>query len=164
MSLLTAMRLRSLIRYDPETGLFTNLVTRGSRAIAGAIAGSPDADGYLQIKIDGENLKAHRLAFLYMTGEWPVDLVDHRNGVVSDNRWDNLRNATPITNSQNKHKAYSSNELGILGVSYDKARCKYIAQLAIEGRQTNLGRFDTAAAAEAAYIAAKRLHHEGNTL
>lgn len=161
---LTAERLRELMRYDPETGIFTNRVTRGSRAQKGAVAGSPDSDGYLQIRIAGKNRKAHRLAVLYMTGRWPDELVDHWDGCTANNRWKNIRCATPAVNSQNMRRARSDSKTKLLGASFDAKRNKYLAQILIGGVKKNLGRFETAELAHAAYLDAKRKHHEGNTL
>lgn len=161
---MNAETLRALMHYEPSTGIFTNVVSRSSRAIKGMTAGSPDKEGYLQIRINGKNMKAHRLAWLYMTGEWPTGCIDHLNGFPADNRWENLRDASPAINSQNTHRARCDSGTGLLGASYDKQRRKHLAQISINGKKKNLGRFATAIEAHAAHIAAKRQLHEGNTL
>ena len=163
-TVITLERLRELLVYEPTTGVFTNRVSRSSRALAGSVAGSPDADGYLQIRLDGKNYKAHRLAWLYITGSWPTGLIDHHNGKVAENRFTNLRDATPRVNSQNVHGARIDSGTGLLGSSFDAKRGKYLAQISINGRKKNLGRYATAEEAHQVHIAAKRLHHEGNQL
>jgi len=89
---LTAELLRKSLHYDPATGVFTRQVDRGGRGgRAGAIAGTPDGLGRINISIHSVLYKAHRLAWLYMTGEWPLHPVAHLNHDLSDNRWENLR-------------------------------------------------------------------------
>src|SRR5690606_34614864 len=96
--MLTQQRLKELLYYDPETGIFTRLVGRsGPRARAGDVAGSDNGKGYIRIYVDGRPYKAHRLAWFYMHGEWPEE-IDHRNGERADNRLSNLR---PVTRQQN---------------------------------------------------------------
>lgn len=86
---LTAGRLRELLHYNPETGTFTWIArsAHGSHIRIGAIAGSsPNSNGYLQIRADGRTYKAHRLAWLYVNGEWPRADIDHKNGVRACDR------------------------------------------------------------------------------
>ena len=91
--------LRGLLAYDPSSGHFTWRVRRG-RAAAGKQAGYPQSRGYIQIGVRGSLYLAHRLAWLYMTGEWPVAEIDHRDGVINNNKWENLRPATRPENQQ----------------------------------------------------------------
>lgn len=90
---LTAERLRELLHYDPETGLFTRQVTTGGRygAQAGAVAGTKHHGGRTLISVESKRHFADRLAFLYMTGEWPTHEVRHANEQPDDDRWSNLR-------------------------------------------------------------------------
>ena len=100
---LTAEYLRWNLRYDPETGQFTRLRHRYGRTTDGAKLGSPKAPGgYLRIGICDKLYLAHRLAYLYMTGEWPPEEVDHVNMVRGDNRWANLRAASRRMNLANR--------------------------------------------------------------
>ena len=154
---LTAERLREVLQYDPETGVFTRLVDRGGRKV-GVVAGSVTGHGYTSIQIAGVRYLAHRLAFLWMTGEWPIDDVDHINGVAGDNRWSNLRPATRAENMQNQRRAQSNNKLGLLGVCRDGNR--FSARIKVDGQRIHLGLFATPEQAHAAYLDAKRRLHE----
>ena len=101
---LTLQRLREVLSYDPDTGLFTWKKRTGSRAVVGAIAGTANNGGYIQVSIDGVLYYAHRLAWLYMTGEWPEAEVDHARMRPGDNRWDQIREASRSQNEQNKRR------------------------------------------------------------
>ena len=161
-SLLTPERLRELLHYDPETGLFTWRQRRGSRAPQGGVAGSHDALGYIQIGVDGVGHHAQRLAWLYQKGVWPEFTVDHVNGVPDDNRFSNLRDVSHQSNIQNQRRAPRSNTSGFLGVSASGNRWR--AAIVVNLRQIHLGCFATPEAAHAAYVEAKRRLHEGCTL
>lgn len=97
---LTAERLRELLHYDPDTGAFTWLVSRG-KAKRGDVAGWPNGRGYLQVGIDGRAPSLHRPAFLWMTGAYPAGAVDHINGDGTDNRWANIRCVSASDNQRN---------------------------------------------------------------
>lgn len=101
---LTAEKLRHILHYDPETGVFTWMVSPRRRTKVGDEAGNRDYHGYVNITHEGTRYRAHRLAWLYMTGEWPADLVDHKDQNRSNNRWLNLRPATKAQNGQNTRK------------------------------------------------------------
>jgi len=149
---LTAEALRLVLHYNPETGVFTRLVP-ASNAAAGEVAGSEDEDGYIVIGVQGAQHRAHRLAFLYMTGEWPAQQVDHRNLDKGDNRWTNLRFATPSQNNQNA-PVKSNNTSSCKGVSWYVAGKKWRARIVLNKREISLGYFDDFDAAKAAYEAA----------
>ena len=151
---LTAERLRELLHYDPKTGIFTWLVSR--RVVrAGDQAGTVKEDGYLYIKIDQRSHLGHRLAWLYMTGKWPPDQVDHRDLVGSHNWWENLRLAD---NSQNNANSECRAASGIKGVTWVESRKRWQAQITVHGRNIFLGRFSEAGEAAAAYATAARAH------
>ncbi len=156
---LTADGLRSVLDYDAETGNFHWKVTRG-RAIAGAQTGYKNARGYLIIRIDGKNYKAHRLAWLYVTGEWPANQIDHINNNPGDNRFCNLREATHSENMMNKSR-YANNKSGFKGVHLHKQSKRWRARIRIDNKNISLGLFDTPQLAYAAYCsAAYKLHGE----
>lgn len=161
-STLTAEALRAILHYDPETGHFTWLEDRG-RIRVGDRAGSLQWLGrtaYLYICIDHKQHRAHRLAWLYMTGKWPEDMLDHRDGDGSNNRFANLREATGAQNSQAPNKRMlPQNTSGYTGVSTKKGRNKWNASIAVNRRRIYLGSFSTAEEASAAYLAAKRRLH-----
>lgn len=149
MSELTRDRLKELLHYDPYTGRLTWLVDRKGPARAGCEAGCDNGQGYRRIYVDGKPYKGHRLAWFYMTGQWPRE-VDHINGDRSDNSWANLRE---VTRSQNKmnFSVYRSNSSGYPGVSYYRRTGKWKAQIQKAGQKTFLGYHDTPEQAAAAY-------------
>ena len=155
-SMFTQQRLQELLHYDPTTGVFTRLVQTSGNAKIGDVAGSRHVAGYRQCHTDGKVYLSHRLAWLYMTGSWPIDQIDHRNGVRNDNRWSNLREATQAENQQN-HKMRRDNTSGFIGVA--RFRNKWRAQIQINGRLKHIGCFTTPDDAHAAYLAAKAELH-----
>jgi hypothetical protein len=158
---LTAERLRELLHYDPETGVFVWRVRCG-HALPGAVAGGVDYTGYHYIKLDTRRYGSHRLAWLHTYGAWPSDSVDHVNGAKADNRIQNLRDVPRRVNMQNQKKPHTNNVAGFLGVY--KAGRRWRAQIRHEGTARNLGRHDTPEQAHAAYLCAKRKLHAGCTL
>lgn len=156
--LLTAARLRELLHYNPETGAFVNRVRRG-RIAAGTPAGSPHCCGYIQIQVDGYNYLAHRLAWLWMTGKWPADGIDHRDLNRSNNRWDNLRPGNRSQNNTNC-RAHRDSKSGIKGVRQHRTG-RWEARVCANRVTIYLGLFDTPEEASAAYFAkARELHGE----
>lgn len=146
---------RALLDYDPETGVFRwRKSSRNTKPgqVAGYCAG-----GYRQIGVNGTVYFAHRLAFLYMTGEWPAHDVDHRNGDRSDNSWANLRSASRSENNQNLGSR-SDNRCGAKGV-WANVYGSFSAQIQIRGTRHWLGNHPTIEAATAAYLRAKRELH-----
>lgn len=164
---LTAQRLRELLHYDPETGVFTRRVAT-SRSHVGSVAGTLNVCGYLVARLDGTLYLLHRLAHLYMTGEWPEYGVDHKDTHRANNCWLNLRPADQRLNMQNQRRSQAGSKSGLLGVSpakpADSGEVKFRARIVTDGRERHLGTFQTAQLAHEAYIAAKRQHHEGCTI
>lgn len=161
--ILSAERLREVLNYDPETGVFTWNISRRGTAKAGSKAGSLDAKGYILIRVDGARFKAHRLAWFYIHEEWP-EMIDHWNGDKSDNRIKNLRPASASVNSQNRRKAAAHRRDAALGVAWCDARQKWMARIKVDRRTLFLGRFALEGDAIEAYITAKRKLHEGCTI
>ena len=152
---LNAATLRELLDYDPETGVFRRRVRSSNRINVGDVAGSANGDGYLKIRILGRHYRAHRLAWLYAYGEWPVGQIDHINGRRDDNRIENLRDVNHCENTRNA-KIKSNNKTGVLGVYWYKRNNKFYAQIRGEGRQIFIGSFDTLDAAAFARKEAER--------
>lgn len=160
---LTQSRLKERLSYDAETGIFIWIMSTTARVPVGAKAGKLDAGGYITIKIDNVQYKAHRLAWLFQTGVHPEKYVDHINGNRSDNRFINLREADERLNAQNTRTARKDNKSSrFLGVSLERSSGKWIASIAIDGSNSKkLGRFQTELEASEAYVAAKRVLHVG---
>lgn len=155
---LTAERLRLMLDYDQQTGVFTWKEKPSKQVIAGAEAGHLQADqGYVVIKIRGVLHKAHRLAWLHVTGRWPAGVIDHRNGNKSDNSFTKLRDTTRAVNQQNQIRAHKNSSTGLLGVARDGDR--YSARIRVHGRLRTIGRYSTPELAHAAYMVAKRELH-----
>lgn len=161
-TLLTAEMVREILNYDPETGVFTWRKSIGGRSSPSAIAGRICQDGWRDIGINGPKYAAHRLAWIYMTGEWPSLYIDHINGDRLDNRFSNLRVVDNTVNIQNQRKANKRNSVGLLGVTTYKGR--FIAQIGVNKKQIRLGCFSTPEEAHAAYLDAKRRLHPGCTI
>ncbi len=149
---LTLERLKAVLRYEPETGLFFWLEGNRWRRKS-LLAGGNTESGYSNIWVEGKRYFSHRLAWFYMTGEWPNPECDHRDGNRSNNRIVNLREATPLQNSHNM-KMRKDNLIGLKGVYRRKQRGKYSARIHIFGKHTHLGQFDCPAAAHFAYVIA----------
>ncbi|UVK55105.1 HNH endonuclease [Mesorhizobium sp. AR02] len=156
MPALTAERARELLIYDPETGALRWRVPRG--VASGALAGTRTADGYTQVEIDYRLYRAHRVIWLMMTGKWPKHLVDHRNGMRADNRWKNLREATPLQNARNR-KPGKSNSSGTVGVSFIASRKKWQAYIGLDNQIVKLGHFEDKTDAISARQEAERQHY-----
>lgn len=134
-------RLRDLLNYDPETGVFTWAYSRtGCRA--GDRCGRIQYTGYREIGIDYGLYRENMIAWTYMTGEWPDRDVDHINRIRDDNRWCNLRLATRTQNSGNEGLR-SNNTSGYKGVTLDVQSGLWRAQIRMAGKKVNLGRFAT---------------------
>ena len=159
-------RLRALLSYDADTGAFTHraLSSVKSRAKIGEVAGGPRKDGYYAVKVDGRLYPAHRLAWAYVTGEWPTQQIDHINGDKMDNRFSNLRDVNTSQNKQNTRVARIDNTSGMLGAHKCAGTQKWKAQIRVDGKLKYLGLYATPAAAHEAYVLAKRKMHPAGTL
>lgn len=137
---ITHDELLALVHYDPETGIFTNRST-------GQRLDKLTSSGYARFYIAKINFIAHRAAWLYMTGSAPTAFIDHANHDRGDNRWSNLREASPAQSSYNR-KGWG--KTGFKGVS--KEHRKYVASGSVDGKRVRLGSFDTPEAAHEAYV------------
>lgn len=151
---LTAQRLRELLHYDPDTGLFIWLARCSNRALPGSIAGGGQSQGYLAIGVDRRRYLAHRLAWLYMTGAWPAAQVDHIDRDRKNNRWSNLREATAKQNAENA-AAHRDSASGVKGIGWVASRQKWVARICSNGERKQIGSFCTLEEAMAARQAAE---------
>ena len=155
MSDLTQARLKELLSYDPNTGVFIWLVKRPPKIFIGSIAGSLNDRGYRRIDIDRKQHKAHRLVWLYIHGEFPNGEIDHINREKADNRLVNLRVVTRAVNQQNC-ALRKRNTSGVTGVCWDKRRQKWQAYVKVNKKQNSLGYFAKIEEAIAARKAAEK--------
>jgi hypothetical protein len=147
---ITFEEVRELLDYDQHTGELRWRARKGARR-AGRIAGCRQPRGYIRIQLKNRKCYlAHRLAWLWMTGLWPAEEIDHRDGNPSNNAWDNLREATRAQNGANR-RVNSNNRLGIKGVRKRPDYRRFEAQIKVAGRKHVIGYFDTAEEAQRAY-------------
>jgi hypothetical protein len=172
---LTAEYVRQILYYNPETGVFTwrtrprehfatlnAFATWNAKYAHRATGGSTNKDGYLRIGINGNSYYAHRLAWLYMTGEWPTDEIDHVNGTTIDNKISNLRQASHAQNMINR-KLQKNNTSGHKGVRWSKRDRMWSVSIKTGGRTNYLGYFRDDQFDEAVAVyekAARELHGE----
>jgi hypothetical protein len=138
--MLTAERVRELLDYDPKTGQFTWKKSPGYKRLIGKAAGCTSPTGYVQVGLYNKLYYAHRLAWLWMTGDWPKRKLDHRNGNGLDNSFGNLREATHAQNMQNS-RLRKDNTTGYRGVC--RRGEKFQARIRTNGRSKCLGTFAT---------------------
>jgi len=155
--IITQEYLKSILNYNPETGMFTWKLRKAKRNHFGDEAGYLK-EGYRYVEINGKPFALHRLAFLYMNGEMPENLVDHINGVKNDNRWVNLRNATNQQNTINV-KLNANNKSGVRCVSYFKPMKKWILRCTVNKKRHFIGYFDDLDLARIAYEQFAKKHH-----
>ena len=167
------LNIKKLLNYDPETGIFVWLSrpvrpdyessdrswnTKYSGKLAGSIHASTSGRlFYINIKIYNKLYLAHRLVFLYMTGKFPLDQVDHKDRNGLNNRWENLRQANRMENSWNCGPQIN-NTSGFKGVHLDKRWGRYQALIRIRGKNKSLGYFDNPEDAHIAYATAAKKH------
>jgi hypothetical protein len=146
---------RDLVEYDPETGEFRWLFTRG-KLRAGMVAGYKfKKTGYITIMVNWKRMYAHRLAWYFVYNEWPNGHIDHINRNTSDNRICNLRVVDNSHNQRNR-KIAAHNKSGITGIWFSKKENKWEAYITIRRKRTRLGRFSEKADAIAARKAAEK--------
>lgn len=154
--MLSADRLRHLLDYDADTGVFRWRLSRGGSARAGDIAGGIDSHGYVRISVDCERYLGHRLAWLHIHGAWPEHDLDHRNGIRTDNRISNLREASRSNNLANRAASAAS---GMKGVYWQRQNRRWYSRISVQGRDIHLGTFDTPEEAHQAFMSASRQHY-----
>ena len=150
--MITQSRLKDLLSYDPDSGVFRWTAPRRG-VVVGQECGRISVHGYREICVDCKLYRANRLAFMYMLNRWPIGDAEHENRDKSDNRWSNLRDASRSQNSVNV-AVKASNKSGFIGVHWDRARQRWHAQIRVEGRKKNLGRYLDPVVAARVYDAA----------
>jgi hypothetical protein len=139
---ITQERLREVLDYDPDTGIFVWKVQLSSRGVVGTVAGCYcKRDGYIRISVDGYFCLAHRLAWFYVTGEWPKGQIDHKWGERSNNRIADIRDATHSQNQQNRHGPQRNNTSGYSGVGWQKRDKRWRARIKVNGKEIVVGYF-----------------------
>ena len=151
----SAERVRELLNYDPETGVFTRRVRTSNSINIGDIAGYVNTRGYISIMVNNRLCLAHRLAWIHVHGTWPLQCLDHIDGDTQNNR---------IVNMQNRRKSSNGSKSGFLGVSPVSLSTTWQARIKVDGKERYLGCFPTAEEAHAAYLTAKRELHSHCTI
>lgn len=149
--------LRERFLYDAATGIITRR-TNSSHGPIGSLAGWSDKHGYRNLSVNGKCFKAHRVAWAIHYGEHPVNVIDHINGIVDDNRIQNLRETTQSNNCKNQ-KLRITNSYGLKGLER-KANGDWIATICSDGVRYYLGTFKTKEEGYAAYCGAARILHK----
>jgi hypothetical protein len=140
--MLTQEILKQYVVYHPDTGWFTSTGVRYSSKQAGERVGTlHNTKGYRYLTIKGKTYREQRVAFLYMTGEWPKHQVDHINRIKDDNRWENLRDVPAAKNAQNR-KVFSTNKSGHTGVVWNRECLKWQVLCRANGKKHYGGLFD----------------------
>ena len=141
MTHLTAEKLRDVMHYNPDTGIFRWTKSRTNAVKDGTELKPNNPYGYIEVRVLGWRGFAHRLAFLFMDGKLPDNYVDHINGDKTDNRWSNLRDVPHVENMKNRCLSKSSSS-GAIGVSYCKSTGRWKAYINVGDKQKHLGRYD----------------------
>jgi hypothetical protein len=157
--MITADRLKELVNYDADTGLFTWKTTRRGCKVGNRV-GCVAKNGYIVIRLDDALYLAHRLAWLYVYGSWPKEQIDHINRTRGDNRLSNLREVSNAENAQNKRT--KANKSGFAGVRRENS--KWLAEIKVKYKLIRIGLFASPEEAHQAYINAKRKYHMASTL
>lgn len=158
--ILSQARLKELLDYNPETGLFTHKLYRGGRAKKDDVAGTITLDGYIRISIDGKIYKAHRLAWLYVYGHFPKQEIDHINRVRNDNRIFNLRDVNRYVNARNKTQAIK--KLTYPGASWYGRDQRWVSRIRVNGKRIHLGYYDDLISAVIAVKKAEMLYNKSS--
>ena len=157
---LTQQRLKEVVTFDDTTGIFIRKL-KAKRAVIGRTLGYKKSNGYIALSIDGQKYFAHRLAWLYVYGEFPKNDIDHIDGNRTNNKIENLRDVPRTENLQNIKIAKSHNKsTGILG-AYLHTSGKFMSRIKVNKKDIYLGLFESAEQANQAYLKAKQQFHKG---
>jgi hypothetical protein len=141
MKNLNLLLLKEMLDYNKETGIFTWKIDRNGAAKKGRKAGCISSDGYIVLSLFNKQYKAHRIAWLFIYGNMPINNIDHINGNKQDNRIDNLRDVTHIENSKNL-SIDKRNKSGKTGVGWHSVSKKWIANISVNKKLIHLGYFN----------------------
>lgn len=154
--------LRNLLNYNPETGILSWRIDRNVIK-AGEPIGSLHHSGYLVFKFKKRQYLVHRIIWFGMTGKWPDDQIDHIDTIKTNNKWNNLREASHTENQRNKNINKANNTSGYKGVTWHKKRQKWRADIKVNGKSLTIGSFDNILdAVKAREEAGKRFHKNFN--
>jgi len=157
--MITQDRLKELVNYDENTGIFIWKAKAANRVKIGSVIGSKHHTGYLTVFLDRKSYKLHKLALLYTDGVYPNEIVDHVNGIRDDNRRVNLRLATHSENTRNS-KIRSDNRSGIKGVNYrNKSGGQWVCRIHTNEGRKYLGCYKTQEEAEKVMKEARIKYH-----
>lgn len=137
---MTQKRLKEVLNYNEQSGVFTWKTAKAKRISVGDVAGCINKKGYITIRIDNKIYFAHRLAWLYVYGKMPNENIDHINQIKDDNRILNLREVDCAENNKNK-PMQENNTSGVTGVTWHKKAKRWQAYIQIDGTQKHLGLF-----------------------
>ena len=137
--MITHSELKKILHYDSLTGVFTWLSVKSNQVMVGDVAGTLDGKGYRRVGFNGSYKRAHRLAWFYAHGEWPVSQIDHINRNRDDNRLSNLRLANDQQNCRNRSP--SINKFGVIGLSWCKRSERFCSRITVDRKTKHLGYF-----------------------
>jgi HNH endonuclease/AP2 domain len=163
----TPEEIRSYMEYDKSSGVVRWKVRRHGRGGVinpGDAVGSVNAAGYLETRVNGYRDYVHRIAWALHYGAWPTQNIDHIDGDKRNNRISNLRDCSQRVNVENQRIVSRNNTSGFTGVVWRADKKRWSALIQVDGKRKRLGGFDTPEQAHAAYLSAKRIMHQGNTL
>jgi len=146
MGELTQKALKERLHYNPETGIFIRIARAGNQMVGSKVGYTCKKDGYIRIGVNGQRYLAHRLAWLYMTGEFPSHQIDHKKHIRDDNRWSEIQEATHQENGKNT-SLQTNNTSGSLGVFPRTDGKAWCASIKVNGKPLHLGSFSTKEAA-----------------
>ena len=152
--MITQARLKELLHYDPDTGVFTWNISRRGVVKSGSVAGTrylSCGKPYTRITIDGKKLRAHRLAWLYMHGELPRLGIDHKDGNGRNNAISNIRDVDQLENCKNR-RLQANSKSGYNGVVWDRFKNRWLVRIKINRRIVYIGRYSVLLDAVAARI------------
>ncbi len=137
---LTQTELKQQLHYDETTGFFTWIGLCPKNFIGKQAGTFSKQSGYINIQLLGKFYRAHRLSWLYMTGKFPNDEIDHINHNRADNRFENLRDVDATTNQRNRELP-CTNTSEVSGVNWDKKSKQWRARISVDSKRINLGLF-----------------------